>query len=73
MELNKIVARNLRVEMALRKIKATEMSLDTGIARSTISKICQAKVKSVRFGTLEDICRYLGIGASELVTDKTKK
>lgn len=52
-----------------RGISITEMSNDTGIARSTLTPIINnpEEVKSIRFSTLDKICEYLNVELTDVI------
>ncbi|GAX05411.1 TetR family transcriptional regulator [Secundilactobacillus pentosiphilus] len=60
-DLSQVFARNLRVMMAERKIRNSQMYERTGIARSTLFSIEEGKTKMIRFDTVEKISKFLGI------------
>jgi putative transcriptional regulator len=50
---------NLDVMMAKRKVNSKDLAKYIGITEANLSLLKRGKVKGVRFGTLEAICRYL--------------
>lgn len=50
---------NLDVVMARRKIKSKDLAAQIGISEQNLSLLKTGKVKGIRFGTLEKICRIL--------------
>jgi len=58
--------KNLGVIMAHKKIKGYQLSNDTGIARSTLSKHKNGKSKQIDFKTLEILTNYLDCTLDEL-------
>lgn len=50
---------NLDVMMARRKIKSKQLAARIGISEQNLSLLKTGKVKGVRFGTLDRICRVL--------------
>ena len=50
---------NLDVVMAQRKIRSKDLAAQTGISEQNLSLLKTGKVKGIRFGTLEKICRIL--------------
>lgn len=63
-----MISQKLRVVLAERSIKASQLSIDTGIAKSTLTKITSGRSKTIHFETIEKICRYLKIEPRELFT-----
>ena len=57
---------NLRVILAIKGIKANQMSRDTGISETTISKLASGNTKAIHFDTLETICVYLNVTPNDL-------
>lgn len=56
---------NLSSIMAAKKIIATKVAKDTGIARSTISKISNNSTEKIEYSTINTLCRYLGVTPSD--------
>jgi putative transcriptional regulator len=50
---------NLDVVLAKRKMSLTELSESVGITMANLSILKSGKAKSVRFSTLEEICKVL--------------
>ncbi len=50
---------NLDVMMARRKIKSKDLAARIGISEQNLSLLKTGKVKGIRFGTLDRICRIL--------------
>lgn len=49
----------LDVMLAERKVKSKDLANHIGITEANLSLLKSGKVKGVRFGTLEAICKYL--------------
>jgi len=60
------LARNLRIAMAEKNIKANKLSKETGIAESTISNLRNGKTNGTAFETLEKLAEHLGVSVSDL-------
>lgn len=60
------LARNLRIAMAEKNIKANELSKETRIAEPTISNLRNGKTTSIAFKTLEKLAEHLGVSVSDL-------
>lgn len=56
-----MIRNNLAVLLAQRKIKATRVAVDTGIARSTLSSLTNNESKMIQFDTINNLCAYLKI------------
>ncbi len=50
---------NLDLMLAKRKMRSKELAKEIGITEQNLSLLKSGKVKGVRFGTLEKICRVL--------------
>ena len=58
---------NLDVMLARRKIKSKDLADAIGISETNLSLLKQGRVKGVRFGTLEAICRVLECQPGDLL------
>ena len=58
---------NLDVMMAKRKISLNELSERVGLTLSNLSILKTGKAKSIRFSTLEAICRALDCQPSDIL------
>ena len=56
-----MITNKLSVLMAERKLKATHISSDTGIARSTLSGLINESSKMIQFETINTLCNYLHV------------
>ncbi|MEH6713068.1 MAG: helix-turn-helix transcriptional regulator [Paraglaciecola polaris] len=65
---------NLDVMMAKRKVSSKDLAKYIGITEANLSILKRGKVKGVRFGTLEAICRYLHCQPGDILAfeDDTK-
>lgn len=61
-----MLTNNLLVILAQKRTNASEVSRDTGIAKSTISKIINNKT-DVKLSTLIRLCNSLKVSLSDLV------
>ena len=50
---------NLDLELVKRKMTSRELSQAIGLSETNLSLIKSGKVKGIRFGTLEAICKHL--------------
>lgn len=50
---------NLRVILAKKKLKMSDIVRETGISRNTIRALYYETAKGIQFETLEKICNYL--------------
>jgi putative transcriptional regulator len=57
----------LDVMLAMRKMKARELAGRIGISEQNLSLLRSGKVRGVRFGTLEAICRELECQPGDLL------
>lgn len=60
-----MIRNNLAKLMIDRGISATQLFNDTGIARSTISKISNNNTDKISLQTIDKICNYLEVGPNE--------
>lgn len=56
-----MIRNNLSLLLAERGLKATKVSFDTGIARSTLSKIVNNASEKIDYSTINSLCNYLKI------------
>lgn len=61
-----MLTNNLLIILAQKRTNASEVSKDTGIAQSTISKIINNKT-DVKLSTLIKLCNSLKVSLSDLV------
>lgn len=62
--------------MGARKLKITDVVRDTGINRSTLTRLYHETTTRIDYETLETLCKYLGCEVGdfiELAEDQTKK
>lgn len=64
---------NLRVLLAERNLKMTDVIRDTGISKTAIRGIFHETSKGIQFDTLETLCNYLNCGVEELLIVESKK
>ncbi|MBU7539329.1 helix-turn-helix transcriptional regulator [Levilactobacillus brevis] len=62
-----MITNKLSVLMAERKLKATRISSDTGIARSTLSGLTNESSKMIQFETINTLCNYLRITPNDFL------
>ena len=57
--------------MGVKKLKISDVVRDTGINRSTVTRLFHERTTRIDFETLELLCKYLGCEVGELleVTD----
>lgn len=58
---------NLDVEMAKRKMSLSELAERVGLTLANLSILKTGKAKTVRFTTLEAICRELGCQPGDIL------
>lgn len=61
---------DLRVVLAKRKLKITDVAKATGISRTTLTALYYEKSQGVKFETLETLCKYLKCPVEELLIIK---
>lgn len=59
---------NLSVLLAERGLKITKVSKDTGISRTTLTALSSNTSQGIQFETLNTLCLYLKIHASDLIS-----
>lgn len=57
----------LDIMLARRKMKSKDLAMAVGITEANLSLLKQGKVKGVRFGTLEAICKALDCQPGDLL------
>lgn len=67
MEINEILAENIRVLMAKKNKNITDVWRETSIARSTLTDLCKANTKQISFKTLQELSNYLQIETYKLL------
>lgn len=68
MELAEIIGENLRVLMAIRKIRVGELSTKSGISRNTITTLRKGKFKMIQTKSLQALADCLNVTVAQLVT-----
>lgn len=66
MNITETLATNIRMLMAKNKLRTSKMSIDIGIARSTLTQYREGQSKQVRLENLELIANYLDVNVSDL-------
>lgn len=59
------IRNNLAVLLADRRLKITQVSLETGISRNTLTSVYYNRNKMIQLYTLDTLCQYLGITPGE--------
>ncbi|SCU31420.1 helix-turn-helix DNA binding protein [Staphylococcus xylosus] len=67
MEINEILAENIRVLMAKKNKKITDVWRETSIARSTLTDLSKANTKQISFETLQKLSNYFQIETYKLL------
>lgn len=68
MELAEIIGENLRVLMAIRKIRVGELSTKSGISRNTITTLRKGKFKMIQTKSLQTLADCINVTVAQLVT-----
>ena len=63
-----MISQKLRTLLAEKNMRASKLAKETGIAKSTLSKITSGKSRSIQFDTIEKISKSLHVEPSELFT-----
>ncbi|MCH8641133.1 MULTISPECIES: helix-turn-helix transcriptional regulator [Staphylococcus] len=66
MEINQILAQNIRVLMAKKDKKISDVWREADIARSTLTDLSKGKTKQISFSTLEKLSNYFEIETYKL-------
>lgn len=66
---------NLSMLLGARKLKITDVVRDTGINRSTLTRLYHEQTTRIDYETLETLCRYLNCEISDflVIVDPTEK
>lgn len=56
----------LRVLLAERDLKITQVAKDTGISRTTLTALTYNRCKGVQFDTMNKLCNYLKVSPGDL-------
>ena len=67
-----MIAINLDVMLAKRKMSLTELSEKVGITMANLSILKKGKARAIRFSTLESICRVLDCQPADILEYKTE-
>ncbi|WP_439504030.1 helix-turn-helix domain-containing protein [Methylophaga sp.] len=59
---------NLSVLMGARKLKISDVVNETGINRSTVTRLYHETTTRIDFETLENLCRYFDCEPSDLLS-----
>lgn len=57
---------NLRIILAKKKLKMSDVVEGTGLSRNTIRALYYETAKGIQFQTLEALCKFLGCEVGEL-------
>ena len=57
---------NLRVLLAKKKLKISDVAAETGLSRTTVRALFYETAKGIQFHTLEVLCKYLECEVGEL-------
>ena len=63
----------LRILMAEKCIKITELSKETGISRTTLTSLYYERTKAIKFETLNILCNFFGCTPNDLITIENDK
>jgi len=62
-----VIKCNLSALLGAKRLKITDVVRDTGINRSTVTRLFHETTTRIDFETLEKLCVYLGCDISELL------
>ena len=60
---------NLRVILAIKKMKISALSIATGVSRNTLTALFYERIKEPKVTTLIKIADYLGCTVDDLIRD----
>lgn len=63
---------NLSTLLGARLLKISDVAVDTGLSRTTLTEIYYKRATDIKLSTLEKICDYLDIPLSELIVYNEK-
>ncbi|OOV78870.1 helix-turn-helix domain-containing protein [Mammaliicoccus fleurettii] len=66
MDSNEVLSTNIKIYMVKTKKNITDLSKDTGIARSTLTPLIKGQSKMVKFETLDKITKALNVTVDQL-------
>ena len=53
--------------MGEKRLKIADIERDTGLSRTTLSRLYHEKAGRLDFDTLENLCRYFDVGVADLL------
>ena len=53
--------------MGERRVKIADLARDTGISRTTLTRVYYEESERIDLEILEKLCRYFGVGVSEML------
>mgnify|MGYP001816439347 FL=1 len=53
--------------MGEKRVKIADLERDTGLSRTTITRLFHEKASRMDFDTLEILCKYLNVGVGDLI------
>ena len=59
---------NLSALIGAKKLKISDVVKDTGINRSTVTRLYHEKTTRIDFETLETLCKYLNCNIADFLT-----
>lgn len=59
---------NMRVLLAKRREKVSDVSKETGLSKSTLTALYYERTKRPDIKTLQKVCDYLGVTVDEFLT-----
>lgn len=62
-----VISKNLPIFMAQKFIKLSQLSKDTGISRSTLTKIYYSKSEMISFDVLDKLCKYFNCEITDIL------
>lgn len=62
-----MIKNNLRVIMAVQKRNISDLAIEAGVSRNTLTSLYHERGQGVKFETLDKICMALNCGISDLL------
>ena len=63
---------NLRVFLAIRRMKLVDVSRGTGISRTTLTNLYYERLENPNYATLSKVASFLDISVDELMNSEVK-
>lgn len=61
---------NFRVILAVKRLKISDVSRETGISRTTLTNLFYERLKNPNYSTLQTVANFLEVSVDELMTQE---